>query len=145
MVGRCYFVAFRVDLSLRSPIIIIFRNRACVQTTEQSRTVEYSRPDFWRKIRYFWRKIWYEIQFGEKSGNSGEKSGENGEKFGIDAHHYYPQFTVQYKAHLERKGQFRGVVGHCRSYMRWVNSVSQGLKEHSCAGWVGEGCRISVD
>jgi hypothetical protein len=91
MVGRCDFVAFRVDLRLQSPIIIIFRNGACVRTTKQSRTVEYTRLDFWtkiryfwRKIRYFWRKIRYEIQFGEKSGTFGEKSGENGEKFGID-------------------------------------------------------------
>ncbi len=58
MVGRCYFVAVRVDLRLQSPIIIIFRNRACVRTTEQSRTVEYT-----------------DRISGEKSGISGEKSG----------------------------------------------------------------------
>jgi hypothetical protein len=58
MVGKCDFMAFRVDLRLQSPRIIIFRNRACVRTTEQSRTVEYTRPDFWKK-----------------SGISGEQSG----------------------------------------------------------------------
>jgi hypothetical protein len=69
MVGRCDFVAFRVpvDLRLQSPMIIIFRNCACVRTTEQSRSVEYTQPDFWRKIRYLWRKIRYEMKFGEKS------------------------------------------------------------------------------
>jgi hypothetical protein len=36
MVCRCYFVAFRVDLRLQSPKSIIFKNRACVPTTEQS-------------------------------------------------------------------------------------------------------------
>ncbi len=33
-------MAFRVDLRLRSPIIIIFRSSSCKQTTEQSRTLE---------------------------------------------------------------------------------------------------------
>ncbi len=56
--SRCYFVAFRADLRFQSPIIIIFRNRACVRTTEQSRTVEYTRPDFREN------PVW----FGEKSG-----------------------------------------------------------------------------
>ncbi len=86
MVCRCDFVAFREDLRLQSPIIRIFRDRACVWTTEQSRTVENSRvhstrkpeknpvqPEknpIWsanrrkirynrRKLRYFRRKIRY--------------------------------------------------------------------------------------
>jgi hypothetical protein len=56
---KCDFVAFREDLRLQSPIIIIFRDHACVRTTEQSRTIEYTRLEYRRKIRYFRRKIWY--------------------------------------------------------------------------------------
>jgi hypothetical protein len=77
MVGRCFFVAFRVDLQLQSPIIIFFTD---VQTTEQSRTVEYTRLDFGEKFCMVWRKIQYEIQFGEKSGMFKEKSGVSPEK-----------------------------------------------------------------
>jgi hypothetical protein len=54
-----------VDLRLQSPIIIIFTD---VRTTDHSRTVEFARLDFSRKIRYFSRKIRYEIQSREKSG-----------------------------------------------------------------------------
>ncbi len=43
MVGRCDFVAFCVDLRLQSQIIIVLTD---VQTTEQSKTVDYSRLDF---------------------------------------------------------------------------------------------------
>ncbi len=72
---RCEFVAFREDLGLQSHIIIIFRNRACVLTTEQSRIVEHTRPDFGGKHGMVWRKNRYEMQFGEKIGTFGEKSG----------------------------------------------------------------------
>jgi hypothetical protein len=84
MVGRCDFVAFWVDLRLRYPIFIIFRNQACVQATEQSRTVEYTRLDFGKKSGMFWGKILYDKRFGEKSGIFGEKSGILGGKSGID-------------------------------------------------------------
>ncbi len=56
---RCDFVAFRVDLRLRSPIIIIFRIRSCEQTTEQSKTLERNRNPRGGKIRWKWRKIRY--------------------------------------------------------------------------------------
>jgi hypothetical protein len=71
---RCDFVAFRVDLRLRSPIIMIFRSRSCEQTTEQSRTLEYNRNSRREKSGHN----------GEKSGMHGEKSGENGEKYCMD-------------------------------------------------------------
>jgi hypothetical protein len=81
MVGRCDFVAFWVDLRLQYPIIIIFTD---VRTTEQSRTVEYTRLDFGEKSGMVWKKIRYEIQFGEKSDMFGKKSGVSREKSGID-------------------------------------------------------------
>jgi hypothetical protein len=84
MVYRCYFVVFQEDLRLQSSIIIIFRDCAYVRTSEQSRTVEYTRLEYRRKIRYITRKTRYKIQTGEKSGATGEKSDISGEKFGID-------------------------------------------------------------
>jgi hypothetical protein len=56
MVCRCDFVAFREDLRLQSPIIIIFRDRACVRSTDQSSTVEYTRPNFGEKSGYLKKK-----------------------------------------------------------------------------------------
>jgi hypothetical protein len=67
-------VVFRVDLRLRSPIIIIFRSRGCEQTTEQSRTLECNPNSRGEKSS----------QNGEKIGMRGEKSGENGEKYCMD-------------------------------------------------------------
>uniref|UniRef100_A0A7S0MRH2 Uncharacterized protein n=1 Tax=Cryptomonas curvata TaxID=233186 RepID=A0A7S0MRH2_9CRYP len=59
MLGRSDFEAFRMDLRLRSPITIIFRDYSSRTFTEQSRKIA-SAP----------------------SGN-GEKSGINGEKSGV--------------------------------------------------------------
>ncbi len=84
MVCWCDLVAFCEDLRLQSLVIIIFRYRACVRTTGLSRTVEYTRLENRRKIRYSRRKIRYEVQTGEKSGTTGEKSGISGEKFRFD-------------------------------------------------------------
>jgi hypothetical protein len=69
-------VAFRVDLRLQSPIIIIFRSHRCEQTTEQSRTLECNRNSRGEKSG----------QNGEKSCMRGEKSGENGKKYCMDTY-----------------------------------------------------------
>ncbi len=62
-------MALRVDLRLRSQIIIIFRSHSCKQATEQSRTLECNRNSCGEKIG----------ENGEKSGMLGKKSSENGE------------------------------------------------------------------
>ncbi len=67
-------MAFRVDLRLRSPIIINFGSRNCEQTTEQSRTLECNRNTRGENS----------CENGEKSCMRGKKSGENGEMFCMD-------------------------------------------------------------
>ena len=66
-------MAFRVDLRLRSPIIIIL-GAVVEKITEQSRTLECNRNSLGEKSG----------ENEEKSGMHGEKSGENGELFCID-------------------------------------------------------------
>ncbi len=67
-------MAFRVDLRLQSPIILIFRSRIGEQTTEQSRTLECNQNSHVKKSG----------QNGVKSGMHGEKSGENGDFLCMD-------------------------------------------------------------
>ena len=59
MFSRCDFVAFREDLRLKSPIIKFFRDRRCVQTSEQSRALARVPSGFGEKSGMVWRKIRY--------------------------------------------------------------------------------------
>ncbi len=91
MFCRCYFEAFLEDLRSQSPIIAIFLNRSCVQSTEHLKALEHTRTVSgensclagdkiscvwiqiryeWRKIRYEWRKIWC---LGENPVKTGKK------------------------------------------------------------------------
>jgi hypothetical protein len=67
-------VAFRVNLRLRSLIIIFLWGRSCEQTTKHSRTLECNRNSRGEKSG----------ENGEKSGMHEEKAGENGECLCMD-------------------------------------------------------------